>query len=133
MPLLYQPPVGAVVMCNFDGIAPEMVKVRPAVILARNRQNNQLVTVVPISTTAPIPAMPYHHQLTTNPLPPKKGQIALVCWAKCDMVETVALHRLDRIKDGKNPDGSRRYIVPTISAADLGTIQACVKLALGLP
>jgi len=61
-------------MCQFDGIAPEMVKVRPAIILARNRQNNQLVTVVPISTTAPKPAMPYHHQLTVNPVPPKPGQ-----------------------------------------------------------
>jgi uncharacterized protein YifN (PemK superfamily) len=120
-------------MCQFDGIAPEMVKVRPAIILARNRQNNQLVTVVPISTTAPNPAMPYHHQLTVNPLPVKPGQQAPLCWAKCDMVETVALHRLDRIKDGKNPDGSRRYIVPALPAADITAVQAGVKLALGLP
>jgi len=120
-------------MCQFDGIAPEMVKVRPAIILARNRQNNQLVTVVPISTTAPKPAMPYHHQLTVNPVPPKPGQPVPLCWAKCDMVETVALHRLDRIKDGKNPDGSRRYVVPLLPAADIAAVQAGVKLALGLP
>lgn len=133
MPLLYQPPVGSVVMCSFDGIAPEMVKVRPAIILARNRQNNQLVTVVPISTTAPNPVMPHHHQLTANPLPPKPGQQAPLCWAKCDMVETVALARLDRIKAGKKPDGSRIYIVPALSAADFAAVQAAVKLALGLP
>jgi uncharacterized protein YifN (PemK superfamily) len=120
-------------MCNFEGISPEMVKVRPAIILVRNRQNNQLVTVIPVSTTAPDPVMPYHHQLTTNPLPPKHGKPVFVCWAKCDMIETVALHRLDRIKDGKNPDGSRQYIVPTLSPADFAAVQACVKLALHLP
>jgi uncharacterized protein YifN (PemK superfamily) len=47
MPLLYQPRPGQVVMCDFKGyVVPEMVKVRPVVVVARNRKNRWLVTVV---------------------------------------------------------------------------------------
>jgi PemK-like protein. len=35
-------------MCDFRGlVVPEIVKIRPVIIVARNRYNNQLVTVVP--------------------------------------------------------------------------------------
>ena len=54
MALAFQPRPGTVVMCDFAGyVLPEMVKVRPVVVIARNRKNRQLVTVVPLSTTAP--------------------------------------------------------------------------------
>ncbi|EOO2098321.1 type II toxin-antitoxin system PemK/MazF family toxin [Escherichia coli] len=56
MVLKYQPSVRSVLMCDFRGmVVPEIVKVRPVVVVSRNRHNNQLVTVVPISTTEPIP------------------------------------------------------------------------------
>jgi uncharacterized protein YifN (PemK superfamily) len=130
MPLLYQPPAGSVVMCDYTGNnVPEMIKLRPVVIVAINAHNAGLVTVVPISTVEPMPLQNVHHELSENPLPNKAGTRS---WVKCDMVSTVGLYRLDRIKDGKNPDGSRRYIVPRVSAADFTAIQAAVRAALNV-
>ncbi len=125
MALLYQPRPGNVVMCDFAGyVMPEMIKVRPVVVLARNRKNRQLLTVVPLSTTAPTALEDYHHELAVNPLP---GKAAVTCWAKCDMVATVSLSRLDRVKGPK-----RRYSVPVLSAAEFEAIQRGVANALGL-
>ncbi len=79
MALTFQPRPGTVVMCDFAGyVVPEMVKVRPVVVIARNRKNRHLVTVVPLSTTVPNNMEDHHHQLRTNPLP---GKEAVVCWA----------------------------------------------------
>jgi uncharacterized protein YifN (PemK superfamily) len=126
MALLYQPPIASVVMCDFDGfVVPEMVKVRPVVVIARHRQNRNLVTVVPLSTTQPTTLAAHHHELSTNPLP---GKAHVTCWAKCDMLATVSLHRLDRYKSGK-----RQYVVPTISPQDFAAIKAGVGAALGIP
>jgi uncharacterized protein YifN (PemK superfamily) len=125
MALLYQPRPGAVVMCDFRGyVIPEMVKVRPVVVLARNRKNRQLVTVVPLSTTAPTALEDYHHELAANPLPGKAG---VVCWAKCDMVATVSLARLDRYKVARG-----QYVVPVLPAADFEAIRRAVATGLDL-
>jgi uncharacterized protein YifN (PemK superfamily) len=125
MALLYQPRPGNVVMCDFAGyIVPEMVKVRPVVVLARNRKNRQLVTVVPLSTTAPAVLEDHHHELTTNPL---TGNSNVRCWAKCDMVATVSLARLDRVKSAK-----RQYVVPVLPVADFEAIRQAVANALNL-
>ncbi|MGQ0600545.1 MAG: type II toxin-antitoxin system PemK/MazF family toxin [Anaerolineales bacterium] len=125
MALLYQPRARSVVMCDFGTgfVAPEMVKVRPVIVLAKHRDNAQLVTVVPVSTTSPTVVRPYHHQLGANPLPGK----TVLSWVKCDMVVTVALHRLDRIKAGK-----RQYVVPEIPESEFAAIKTCVAAALGL-
>jgi uncharacterized protein YifN (PemK superfamily) len=112
MPLLYQPKAGSVVMCDFAGfVVPEMIKVRPVVILARSPSNSRLVTVIPLSTTAPT----YHHELSATPLP---GKGRPTCWAKCDMVATVSLARLDRYKAGRD-----RFTVPKLPPADFAAIQ----------
>jgi uncharacterized protein YifN (PemK superfamily) len=125
MPLLYQPKPRMVVMCDFIGfIIPEMVKVRPVVVLSRHKRNRQLVTVVPLSTTAPDRLEAEHHALSTNPLPDKTY---VQCWAKCDMVATVSLARLDRYKAGKS-----LYVTPEISIADYDKIRAAVASALNL-
>ncbi|PVM84219.1 type II toxin-antitoxin system PemK/MazF family toxin [Caulobacter endophyticus] len=126
MALLYQPRPGEVVMCDFQGyVAPEMIKRRPVVVLARNRRNRQLVTVVPLSTTAPNPLEAYHHQLAQSPLPNAQG---IACWAKCDMVATVSLARLDRCKAGRG-----KYVAPMLPTPDLASIRAGVAIALGVP
>jgi uncharacterized protein YifN (PemK superfamily) len=126
MALLYQPRPGAVVMCDFHGfVVPEMVKRRPVVVLARNRQNRELVTVVPLSTTQPNPLGSSHHQFAQSPLP---NAHSVQCWAKCDMVATVALARLDRCKAGKG-----HYVSPQITQGDLAAIRAAVAIALGVP
>jgi len=112
-------------MCDFDGFKePEMVKIRPVVVLARNKRNSRLVTVVPLSTTAPAVLEDHHHELSTNPLPDKPH---VSCWAKCDMVITVSLHRLDRYKIGR-----RDYIVPQVSESDFIAIRLGVISALSL-
>jgi uncharacterized protein YifN (PemK superfamily) len=37
MPLKFQPKIGSVVMCDFEGyVVPEMIKVRPVVVLAKH-------------------------------------------------------------------------------------------------
>jgi len=112
-------------MCDFKGyVVPEMVKVRPVVVVARNRKNRKLVTVVPLSTTAPDALEDHHHELSANPLP-GKGQIT--CWAKCDMLATVSLDRLDRYKVGRG-----QYVTPDLPKPDFDAICRGVVNALGL-
>ncbi len=125
MALLYQPRPGCVVMCDFKGnVVPEMIKVRPVVVIARNRKNRQLVTIVPLSTTMPTALEDHHHPLAANPMP---GKASVRCWAKCDMVATVSLARLDRVKGPK-----RQYVVPVLPAADFEAIRRAVATALDL-
>lgn len=124
MALTFQPKVGGVLMCDFEGyVTPEMVKKRPVVVIARNRVNNQLVTVVPLSTTEPDVMEAHHYQLPKNPVPAYKAK---KCWAKCDMIATVSITRMDRLKDGWN------RVVPEVTAADLNAIRLCVVNALQL-
>lgn len=125
MAMLYQPRPGNVVMCDYRGfLVPEMVKVRPVVVIARNRRNRRLVTVVPLSTTEPDSLEDHHHALANNPLP---GREAIRCWAKCDMVTTVSLGRLDRYKVGRG-----QYAVPMLPAEDFEAIRRAVANALDL-
>lgn len=128
MVLLYQPKEGSVLMCDFGGsVDPEMVKVRPVIVLARNRSNKKLVTIVPLSTTKPFVMESHHHELSINPLPDNHNT---PCWAKCDMVATVSLTRLDRLKvrTGKG----REYMVPVVSTKDFDAVKHCVVSALRL-
>jgi uncharacterized protein YifN (PemK superfamily) len=125
MSLLYQPKPRTVVMCDFTGyVAPEMVKVRPVVVIAKHRHNRKLVTIVPLSTTEPDQLADHHHELSVNPLPDKPHTS---CWAKCDMVATVALARLDRYQIGRN-----QFVTPEVPAADFAAIRAGVASALNL-
>jgi len=125
MPLLFQPKPGSVVMCDFSGfVVPEMVKFRPVVVIARNKQNSHLVTVVPLSTTKPRTMDPCHHQLSANPLPDKPHT---VCWAKCDMLNTVSVARLDRYRLKKN-----RFVIPQILQPDFEALQRGVAFALNI-
>jgi len=101
-----------------------MVKIRPVVVLAKNRENHRLVSVVPLSTTKPQRFATHHHELSVNPLPDKPHT---VCWAKCDMVSTVSVSRLDRYKLGAN-----HFVVPEISQADFEKIRVGVASALDL-
>ncbi len=123
--MLYQPRPGKVVICDYRGfVVPEMIKVRPVVVIARNRKNRRLVTVVPLSTTEPDSLEDYHHALANNPLP---GREAIGCWAKCDMLTTVSLGRLERYKIGRG-----QYAVPMLPADDFAAIRRAVAKALDL-
>jgi uncharacterized protein YifN (PemK superfamily) len=122
-----------VLICDFTtGFkSPEMVKRRPVVVISpKPNRKKQLCIVVPLSTTPPSPLEPIHHQMDPASLP---GNLALsTTWAKCDMMATVSLDRLDRIKLGKDATGKRLYVSHSITKADLKAIQQAVLHAIGL-
>jgi uncharacterized protein YifN (PemK superfamily) len=53
-------------------------------------------------------------------------------WVKADMIATVSLTRLDRVRV-KGPGGQRTYQVFHLTAADMLAIGLAVKAALALP
>lgn len=129
MPLTFHPSRGAIVICDYStGFQPpEMVKVRPVVVISPRRRSTQLAIVVPISSVAPCPIEPWHCQLPIGAYPPARGPM----WVKADMIATVALTRLDRVKV-KGLDGMRTYQVYHLDAVALAAIDAAVKAAIGL-
>jgi uncharacterized protein YifN (PemK superfamily) len=127
MPLLYQPKEGSVLICDFRGYeVPEMIKIRPVIVIRKHRTNKLLVTVVPLSTTAPQTLLEHHLQLESH----LQGANP-VCWAKCDIIATVSLGRLDRIKS-KDRHGKRIYKIAELSSEQFLAIKAAVRSALGL-
>ena len=133
MSVRFHPHSGTVLVCDFStGFRPpEMVKVRPVVVVSPKRHRGaELTTVVPLSTTRPEPVESFHHCMDPASLP---GPLANhETWAKCDMLYTVALERLDRVKVGKEPSGRRRYVAQSITEEDLAAIREAVRRALGL-
>lgn len=117
---------GTVLYCDFNGyISPEMLKCRPVVVVSPSHMARMdLVTVVPLSTTAPAPVQKYHYRLVGNPIP---GDSSIEVWAKCDMVATVSFARLDRVKLGR---GS--YQVGNISIEQVKAIRRAALVALGI-
>ncbi|POA22051.1 hypothetical protein C1886_02500 [Pseudomonas sp. FW300-N1A1] len=127
MPLQYQPKEGSVLICDFRGYeVPEMVKVRPVVVIRKHRSNRLLVTVVPLSTTAPDCVLEHHLELSSH----LQGA-SPTCWAKCDMVATVSLSRLDRIKS-RDRQGKRVYVISQLETDEFYAIKVAVRRALGL-
>ena len=51
-------------------------------------------------------------------------------WAKCDMLYTVSLERLDRVRVRRK--GKRAYIAPRVLDEDLDAIRKGVMNALGM-
>ncbi|MBC3337632.1 type II toxin-antitoxin system PemK/MazF family toxin [Pseudomonas proteolytica] len=127
MTLLYQPKEGSVLICDFRGYeVPEIIKIRPVIVIRRHRTNRLLVTVVPLSTTPPQTVLAHHLQLESH----LQGANP-VCWAKCDIVTTVSLGRLDRIKS-KDRHGKRTYKIDELSSEQFLAVKAAVRGALGL-
>jgi mRNA interferase MazF len=134
MALSYHPIQKSIVVVNFDGgfNTPEMVKRRLAIVLSpaiRNRVG--LCTVVPLSTTAPNPVMPYHYLLSAPfYLPSRWGSVDR--WVKGDMVCAVSQQRLELLRLSKDVNGKRVYQVAQIPDADFVNIQKCVLHGLGM-
>lgn len=130
MPLLYQPRSGEIVRCDFHGmIEPEMIKKRDVVVLTPNKRNRRLVTIIPLSTTAPTVPQPYHHELSQDPRPGATAMCSV--WAKCDMVYTVSLGRLEShyIRTRR---GGRQTIRLKLPDRDFTAIRLAVANALNL-
>lgn len=131
MSLLYPPKRGDVLMCRFpDGhSAPEMVKTRPVLVLNSNAQiraNGGLVTVVPISMTAPDPVKPWHVQMPLVCIPQPMRHLVGDRWAKCDMVYTYHYSRLDFATGPKVAAGKRKYHSGKADLETMRMVRRCV-------
>nr|VFJ47699.1 MAG: Uncharacterized protein YifN, PemK superfamily [Candidatus Kentron sp. FW]VFJ62998.1 MAG: Uncharacterized protein YifN, PemK superfamily [Candidatus Kentron sp. FW] len=134
MSLTFHPSPGMVLICDFNtGFkAPEMIKRRPVVVISpRLRRSRQLCTIVPLSTTAPNPVETFHHRMSPQSLPGKLAEKE--SWAKCDMLYTVSLERLDRVMIGRDRQGNRIYVAEGVTANDLTAIRRAVLFSLGIP
>jgi mRNA interferase MazF len=133
MGLKFHPEQGAILICDYSTgfILPKMIKKRPVVVISpRPRRGKHFGTVIPLSTTIPNPVERYHHLLHPLSLPGKFSERET--WAKCDMIATVSLDRLDRIKLGKDVNGKRVYTNHVILANDLKAIKKGVLVTLGI-
>jgi uncharacterized protein YifN (PemK superfamily) len=125
MAITFHPKAGMILDCDFSGyVVPEIIKKRPVVIVSANHlERGGLYAVVPLSSTAPDRQQPYHLKLENNPLP----KLVDECWVKCDMVATVAVQRLDRVKLSRGV-----YVAPELTPEELKSIRDCLKYVLGI-
>lgn len=124
----FQPSPGQILVCNFGtGFRkPEITKVRPVVVVSpQPRFRSGLCTVVPLSTVEPENVMPYHYKLPRGLVPNEPA--GKDSWAKCDLVATVGLKRLDRVRVQ-----FRNYVAPIIPPDDLKAIRKCLLHVIGL-
>ena len=134
MPIKDHPAPGTILICNFDGTfkEPEMVKARCVIVLSPQiRKRAKLCTVVCLSSTTPDHEQQYHCQIDIHPALPEPWSSNGV-WVKGDMVYSIGFHRLDLIRTGKQPDGTRIYRFDTISAEQMKQVKCCVLRGLGL-
>lgn len=138
MAITFHPRPGQLLLCDFsEGFkAPEMVKSgRPVVVLTSPpKHNTGLVTVVPLSTSAPDPVMPYHCRLPRNCMPQLGRFQNTESWVKGNLVYTVGFHRLDLIKLGKRDPqtGKRIYFTNRLGRERMTEVYTCVLHGLNL-
>lgn len=126
MAITFHPKAGMVLMCSFKGyIKPEIIKTRPVVVISPNHLIRPgLVSIIPLSTTDPEPVCEYHYQLRGNPIP---GRASTAVWAKCDLVATVSLVRLDRIKLARGT-----YQTGSVSMEQVRAMRLAVAKSIGI-
>lgn len=131
MGLSAYPQPGQLLLCDFSGFSPpEMTKRRPVVVVSRKSRRSLTCTVVPLSTSTPDKPQPYHHLMESASL---VGKFAgTETWAKCDMVTTVSMNRLDRILIGRAHQGKRKYSTSRITMDDFSAIKEGVRYWLNL-
>ena len=126
MSLSSKPRRGSLVIVNFEQggafIAPEMTKSgRPCVVIdADDLGRGRLVTVVPLSSREPDPVAPYHHRMSHYSFRDSPLDATVQRWAKCDMVQTVSLDRVN-LPYTREQRG-RRYVRTVVTAKDLRSI-----------
>lgn len=127
MSLTFFPRARQIFVCDFTSFKePEMTKRRPAIVISpKLPYRSQIVTIVPISTTAPRHDLPFVVRLSRNYHPDEAED--LPCWAKCDMVTNLAVERLNAFKVGR-----RKYVYPTLIPEDLKAVRDGVIHGLGM-
>lgn len=134
MAIKFNPGVGCVVMCDFNrGFQlPEMVKKRPAIILAPPISSRPgLCTVVSLSASAPQKVMLYHTEIEI-PFPMPEPFSSQRVWVKGDMINAVGFQRLDLIRNGRDINGKRQYFTKLVGEDAMVKIRKCVLHGLGL-
>lgn len=129
--LPFHPRPGEILICDYSSgfRAPEMIKRRLCVVVSpKLKRRDDLVSVVPLSETAPEPAEDWHHQYQLVSQSWGNGPR----WAKCDMIATVSYERLSRPYYRHPVTGTRLFETLAIPADDLNEIRRKVALALGL-
>ena len=114
-------------------VPPEMVKRRPAVVLAGALpRRGKLLSVVPLSGTQADPRNLYQCRLELDrPLPEPFAET--VWWVKADMVATVGFDRLDLFRTGRDQYGKRKYLADLrVSPDQMEAVRAAVRHALDL-
>jgi uncharacterized protein YifN (PemK superfamily) len=74
MPIKEHPPLGTILICDFDAgfKVPEMVKRRPVVVISPKIESRfGLCTVVALSATEPDPVESYHCTIEIKPALPR--------------------------------------------------------------
>jgi uncharacterized protein YifN (PemK superfamily) len=127
MALPFYPKAGQVLVCEFSGfVEPEMVKPRPVVVISpRLPHRSEIVTIVPLSTTAPKHEFPFVYRLSRNYKP--GAPLDLPCWAKADMVVNIGRWRLNSFKVGR-----RRWEAPQMTKQDLEGVRRAVLWGMGM-
>jgi mRNA interferase MazF len=125
MAISFIPKAGMVLICDFrSNVPPEIMKVRPVVVISPMRiYRAGLCTVVPLSAKRPCPICHYHHLLPSNPIPGPPREI----WAKCDLVTSVSLTRLDRVQIGRG-----KHVIGHVGETDLHAIRRKAALSFGI-
>jgi uncharacterized protein YifN (PemK superfamily) len=132
MALPYHPKPGTVVICDYSSgfQPPEMIKRRLAVTISpKLKHRNDLVTVVPLSSSAPQKMENWHCRIELA-IPPPWGDGPR--WAKCDMLATVGYHRLNLPHTCHAVTGSRQYVQIELAANVVAELRRAVAHALGL-
>src|SRR4030088_3208364 len=122
--ITFHPNSGEVLMCDFDGnIVPEIVKLRPVVVVSADHSSGTpICLVVPFSTRPPSVLKPVHFYVPAGRYP--FGEVDQ--WVKGDLITHVSFMRLDRIRIGS------RYKRWKLPHADFIEVQQCVLHAMGL-
>jgi len=106
-----------------------MTKRRLAVTISpKLKRRDALVTVVPLSTTAPAPVEAWHVEVPDD-IPGPWG--AGPRWAKCDMVATVTYARLNLPYSKHHVTGVRLYHQIELEKAQVDQLRRAVLAAIG--
>lgn len=136
MALQHHPKVGEILLCVFPSefAPPEMIKTRPVVVISpKIAGRSNLVSIVPLSTTAPNPVQRHHFRVPIERMPRRLQAEATEVWAKCDMLYTFGLGRLDRFKAGRDRvTGKRLYESGQLELEQIIGLRICIAAALGI-
>lgn len=132
MSLPYLPYQGEILVCDFDdsAIGAEMIKRRPVVVVSRHEahRSSKLCSVVALSTTAPSPVEAWHYNMPHLRVTGWSAENGV--WAKCNMISTVSLERLNKpyikLRSG------RKYIDHKLDGLDMAAVLDGIRSYLKL-